>query len=126
MPSIRIYDPAICCSTGVCGPDADDELAQFAAALDKAKKNGVTVDRYTLAHQPGEYVRNTTVKGLLDSDGMDCLPMVFIDDVLVKKGGYPSRTELLGQFGIDAGPAPKAEASACCGPAAKPAANSCC
>jgi hypothetical protein len=127
MPAIRVYDPAMCCSTGVCGPDADDELAQFAAALDRAKKNGIVVDRYTLAHQPGEYVSNTQVKSLLDSDGVDCLPMVFVDDNLVKKGGYPTRSQLLGLLGLDTDAAPsEPAASNCCAPKEKAASSSCC
>jgi len=126
MPAIKVYDPAMCCSTGVCGPDADDELAQFAAALDRAKKNGVAVDRYTLAHQPAEYVANTKVKTLLDSDGVDCLPLVFVDDELIKKGGYPSRSELLGRLGLDAGEAPGEHASGCCSTDEKSASGGCC
>ena len=124
MPKIRVYDPAMCCSTGVCGPDADATLAQFAAALDKAKKNGVEVDRFTLAHQPGEYVTNTTVKNMLDSDGIDCLPMVFVDDELVMKGDYPAAATLLGKLGIEA-PAADPAPAACCGPQEK-ASTGCC
>ena len=126
MPAIKVYDPAMCCSTGVCGPDADDELAQFAAALDRAQKNGVVVDRYTLAHQPGEYVANTQVKSLLDSDGVDCLPMVFVDDNLIKKGGYPSRSELLDLLGLDADLEPGDQASGCCGVEDQAASSGCC
>ena len=116
MSEIKIYDPAMCCSTGVCGPDADDTLAQFAAALDKAKKSGVTVDRFTLAHQPGEYVTNTTVKGLLDSEGIECLPIVFLDGEVISKGDYPSRVALLGKLGLDADVDVSQEQSSCCGP----------
>jgi len=116
MPTIRVYDPAMCCSTGVCGPDADATLAQFAAALDKAKKGGVTVDRFTLAHQPEEYVKNAKVKGFLDTEGVDCLPMVFVDEELVTKGDYPGQADLLRRLGIEA-PAGEAAAEVCCGPA---------
>jgi hypothetical protein len=28
--TIDVYDPAMCCNTGVCGPDVDDFLADFA------------------------------------------------------------------------------------------------
>lgn len=117
MPKISVYDPAVCCSTGVCGPDADEIMAQFTAALDKASKSGVAVDRFTLAHQPEEYVKNARVKGLLDSDGVECLPLVFIDDDLITKGGYPTRSELFGKLGLeaDAADAPQSEpASGCC------------
>ncbi|MGI9387444.1 MAG: arsenite efflux transporter metallochaperone ArsD [Methyloligellaceae bacterium] len=117
MPKIRVYDPAMCCSTGVCGPDADDAPAQFAAALDKASKSGVAVDRFGLTSQPEEYVKNADVKDLLESDGVDCLPLVFIDNDLITKGGYPTRAELLGKLGIEADVTSEEPVSACCAPA---------
>ncbi|MDH3390414.1 MAG: arsenic metallochaperone ArsD family protein, partial [Desulfobulbaceae bacterium] len=33
MSGIEIYDPPMCCPTGVCGPNVDPELVQFAADL---------------------------------------------------------------------------------------------
>ncbi|MEM7226783.1 MAG: arsenite efflux transporter metallochaperone ArsD [Pseudomonadota bacterium] len=115
MPHIKVYDSALCCATGVCGPDADDELAQFAAALEWAKKNGANVDRFNLSHQPGAFAEDTKVKGLLESDGMECLPLIYVDEDLLAKGAYPSRTVIAEKLGLEA-PAEVAESSGCCGP----------
>lgn len=126
MAHVKVYDPAVCCSTGVCSPDSDVTIAQFSAALDKAKKSGAVVDRFTLAHQPGEYVANATVKALLDSDGIDVLPIVFVDGEILSKGSYPSRGEFLDRLGIeDAAAANAASASSCCGPAEASSADCC-
>ncbi len=119
MTNIRVYDPAVCCSTGVCSPDADAAIAQFTAALDKAKKSGVSVDRFTLAHQPGEYVENATVKGLLDSEGIDCLPIVFVGDEIISKGDYPATPVLFEKLGLEGAAEPAKAESACCAPAEK-------
>lgn len=100
MAHVKVYDPAVCCSTGVSGPDADASVAQFTAALDKARKSGAIVDRFTLAHQPGEYVANTQIKGLLDSEGIAVLPVVFVDGEIVSKSGYPSRGALFEKLGL--------------------------
>ena len=125
MKHIRVYDPAQCCSTGVCGPDADARLAQFSSALEKARKAGSVVDRFTLGHQPGEYVKNTTVKSLRETDGIDVLPIVFVGDDIVSKGDYPTRDDLLSKVGVeDDGQA--AEATACCAPAEDAKSSSCC
>ena len=116
MPSVSIYDPPQCCATGACGPDADDELAQFASALEWLKAQGVDVARYNLGHQPGEFVQNTTVKSTLDSDGMDCLPMVIIDGAIARKGGYMTREELGEKLGLAVPEAAAVPASGgCCG-----------
>ena len=115
MPHIKVFDSAMCCATGVCGPDADDELAQFAAALDWAKKNGAQVDRFNLSHQPGAFAEDTRVKGLLESDGMDCLPLVFVDQDLLSKGAYPARAAIADKLGLEAAAA-TSESTGCCGP----------
>lgn len=37
MVSIQIFDPAMCCATGVCGVDVDQALVSFAADVDRLK-----------------------------------------------------------------------------------------
>ena len=59
---LRVYDPVQCCSTGVCGPDSDDEPAQFAASLEWLKASGVDVERFNLGFQPGEFATYEMVK----------------------------------------------------------------
>lgn len=49
---IRVFDPPMCCSTGVCGPSVDPELVRFSADLDWLKAQGVTVERYNLSSSP--------------------------------------------------------------------------
>ena len=114
MSKVSVFDPPQCCATGACGPDADDELAQFASALEWLKQEGVEVERFNLGHQPGEFVQNTIVKSSMDSDGMDCLPMVVINGAVAKKGGYMTRNELGEQLSLEVPETVKA-AGGCCG-----------
>ena len=116
MNKLSVFDPVQCCSTGVCGPDADDELAQFASSLEWLKSKGVEVERFNLGFQPGEFASNTAVKARLDNDGMECLPMLIADGEVVKTGGYPSRDELASTFDLEAPEmaVPK-KSSGCCG-----------
>jgi len=102
MNTIDVYDPAQCCATGACSPDADDELAQFAATLEWLRQCGVAVSRYNLGHQPGAFVQNATVKGTLEKDGISSLPLVIADGNVVSKGRYPSREELAERVGLSA------------------------
>jgi hypothetical protein len=90
MKSIQIYDPAMCCSTGVCGPEVDSVLPQVAGFLHHLKERGVHVERYNLSQQPIAYAQNRAVKELLQSEGVEALPLVFIDGELVLKGAYPN------------------------------------
>ena len=117
--TVDIYDPAQCCATGACSPDADDELAQFASSLEWLKERGISVSRYNLGHQPGAFAQNALVKGTLQSNGVGCLPLVLADGAIVSQGRYPTRDELATNLGLGASPAAAAlPAASCCAPAA--------
>ena len=49
MSKLQVFDPAMCCSTGVCGPSVDPALAHFASDLEALKSAGVVVERFNLA-----------------------------------------------------------------------------
>lgn len=93
MKSVQVYDPAMCCSTGVCGPQPDPDLVSFAAMLFQFQTHGVKVDRYNLGQQPLAFVQNPTVKALLESEGVGVLPLIFWDNVLQLQGRYPTKGE---------------------------------
>ncbi len=120
MPSISVYEPPGCCSSGVCGPEVEESMAGFAAALKWAEKQGVEVARYNLGTQPGAFVENTDVRAALDSEGMECLPLVMADGKIISKGVYLSKQQLAEKAGIETSEAlseqlePAPEPS-CCG-----------
>ncbi|MBI1384384.1 MAG: arsenite efflux transporter metallochaperone ArsD [Rhizobiales bacterium] len=123
MTTIAVYDPPMCCSSGVCGPDADASLVQFAANLEAASRNGVTVKRFNLGHEPAAFATSQVVRPLLEREGMECLPIVLIDDVVVSKGAYPSGDEMARRLGTSSKPA--AASTGCCG-ASSSKQSSCC
>lgn len=120
MPTLRVYDPAMCCATGVCGPSVDPRLTRFSADLDWLRRQGVTVERFNLAQQPAAFVQDADVKAALDADGEASLPLVQVDGAVKSRGVYPTRVELAAWAGV-ALPrlqmAPAATAAGCCGPA---------
>ena len=89
MKLVQVYDPPMCCSTGACGPAVDPVLPRFAGLLAQLGGTGVKVERYNLAQQPLPFVQNAAVKALLDHEGTQALPAIFIDGELVLKGSYP-------------------------------------
>lgn len=108
--TLAIYDPAMCCSTGICGPDVDSNLVRFSADLEWLSQQGVQVNRFNLAQQPGSFVANALVKDALETIGDGALPMLLIDGRTVMSGAYPSRDQLAGWFGLTA------DAPKCCPP----------
>lgn len=110
MKTIEIYDPAMCCSTGVCGPSPDEALAAFAGAIEKIKSNEVSVTRHNLAQDPLAFANKPEVKAALETQGEAGLPLVFIDGELYFRGVYPSAEQLSKTLGLSI-----AEGSSCCG-----------
>lgn len=93
MTRIDVFDPPLCCSTGVCGPEVDPALVQFAADLKWFQQQGATVSRHNLAQQPLEFAQNETVRDALQEDD-EVLPLVLVDGSIVSRGKYPTAQEL--------------------------------
>jgi len=98
---IEIYDPAMCCSSGMCGPSIDPVLVKMNEAVLALKKQGVEVERYNLAQQPKEFMANKTVADLLHKNGKKVLPVTMINEEVFKTGEYPSYEELCKASGIE-------------------------
>ncbi len=116
--TIRVFDPAMCCSTGVCGPSVEPELARFAADVAWLQKQGVAVERYNLAQQPAAFAETPAVKAAL-ARGTEVLPLVLVGDRIAVEGAYPSRETLAALAGVvvrrlEVAPA---ASTGCCGPA---------
>jgi len=58
MKKIKIFDPAMCCDTGVCGPAIDPELLRMASLINVLKEKGIDIKRYGLANEPQEFISN--------------------------------------------------------------------
>jgi hypothetical protein len=94
MANIQIFDPAMCCNTGVCGVDVDQQLVDFSADLDWAKKNGAQIERFNLAQQPMAFAENAVVNQFLKRSGAEALPLILVDGEIALAGRYPNRAEL--------------------------------
>lgn len=94
MNEIQVFDPALCCSTGVCGPEVDEALVRFAADVEWLRARGVSVRRHNLAQEAGAFVATRAVREALASEGVGCLPLLVVDGTIVSRGAYPGRDEL--------------------------------
>lgn len=117
MVAVQVFDPAMCCSTGVCGPSVDSVLTRFAADLAWLGEQGVRVERFNLAQQPAAFAGDAAVKLALEVKGEGGLPLVKVDGQVRSSGSYPSRAELAAWAGVaDAAAAAPTQRKACCGP----------
>jgi hypothetical protein len=95
MKKIFIYEPAMCCSTGLCGVGVDPELLRISSVLNTLKKNGVEVQRFNLSNSPQEFVNNKAVNELINKKGVDELPVTVLDGEIVITGRYPTNEEFV-------------------------------
>jgi len=113
-PILQVFDPAMCCSSGACGPNVDTKLVQFAADLDWLKTRDVIVQRHNLSQSPAAFVENETVKSTLTNQGEAALPVFLANGKVVATGRYPDRSELARWFKVKS-PAATASAKSSCG-----------
>lgn len=120
MSTIEVFEPAMCCSTGVCGPDVPQELVTFSADVDWLHDQGADVVRHNLASEPVAFAGKPAVLDFLQVSGSEGLPLVLVNGTIAMAGRYPSRAELARWAGTPAAepvrPAlPMAAAGGCCG-----------
>jgi hypothetical protein len=116
MKTLEVFDPAMCCSTGVCGIDVDPVLAQFSADLQWLAGQGVTVSRHNLGQEPAAFASNPAVLKELEA-GLHRLPILVVDGQIVTTGLYPSRAQLAQKLGLATiADAPATPAQSCCSP----------
>jgi len=112
--TVQVFDPAMCCSTGVCRPEVDSKLVAFAADLDWLKSQGVLVQRQNLSQNPGAFVENTPVNQMLNEKGETALPLVLVNGKIAVTGRYPDRKELAGLLDLKVSVSINAAKSGCC------------
>ena len=94
MKKIEIFDPAMCCSTGVCGPSIDPELMRMSTVINSLKEKGVAINRHGLSSEPQDFITNKVISGVLQKEGAGILPITLIDGEVAKVKEYPTNEEL--------------------------------
>ncbi len=114
--TVRVYDPAMCCSSGLCGPRVDTQLLQVARDLRRFEAEGVRVERFNLSQQPSAFVENKRVAGLLQAFGEEVLPVTLVNNTILVYGRYASREEILAALTTEPTPGSSgAQESGTCG-----------
>lgn len=114
MSKVEVFEPALCCATGVCGEDVDQQLVMFSADLDFVSSRGGDVARYNLASEPSTFAENETVRAFLQVAGSGGLPLILVDGVTAMTGRYPDRNQLAAWAGVE-GAGTNLLDESCCG-----------
>ena len=101
MTKVEVFEPALCCATGVCGEDVDQQLVTFSADIDFVRSRGGDVSRYNLASEPVAFAENDAARSFLHVAGSDGLPLVLVDGITAMTGRYPDRGRLAAWAGVE-------------------------
>ena len=142
MKHMEIFEQAMCCPTGLCGPSIDPELLRVSTVLDTLKQHGIDVGRYNLTSAPLKFVQTKAVTDFLQHHGPEDLPLILVDGAVQFAGRYPTNDEFASLIGFDpaileadetgdsccGGDSAEETASCCCGdtPAESEASSCCC
>jgi hypothetical protein len=92
--NVQIFDPPMCCPTGLCGPTLDQTLLDVNEMILSLKSAGVSVERYQMTSHPNAFLRNATVMRLVQAQQMAALPITIVNGQVLKAGAYPSLAEV--------------------------------
>ena len=100
MTEIQLYEEAMCCSTGVCGPDPDDELVEISAVLDQleAEFAEAEISRANMQHNIDQFLNTQEIYDLVQEEGPRILPITTVDGEIVAKEEYLSYDELAAEL----------------------------
>jgi hypothetical protein len=90
LSKVQVFEPALCCATGVCGDDVDQGLVTFSVDMDFVRSQGGDVRRYNLASEPLAFAETEAVKGFLQVVGSKGLPLVLADGFTAMTGAIPT------------------------------------
>lgn len=101
MKKIEIFDPAMCCPTGLCGTNISTELMRIAVVIETLKKQGIMVTRHNLRDEPQVYVTNQVVNDYLQKYGAEALPITLVDGEVAVSKTYPTTRQMSEWSGVN-------------------------
>jgi len=91
---IEIFDPPMCCSTGLCGPTLDQTLVDVDQMLQELQAEGHRVERYQMTTHSEAFLGNAEVMALVRERESDALPITVVRSRIIKVGTYPAMPEV--------------------------------
>jgi hypothetical protein len=91
---VEIFDPPMCCPTGLCGPTLDQTLLDLSEMIVELHKEGYRVERYQMTTHPQAFLNNPDVMRLVRDKQLTALPIVIVRGNILTDGRYPTRVEI--------------------------------
>jgi hypothetical protein len=91
---VEIFDPPMCCPTGLCGPALDQTLLDVNQIVMTLQESGIRVERYQMTSHPYVFMNRAEVMRLVRERQLAALPITVVRGQVIKVGEYPTLLEL--------------------------------
>ena len=91
---VELFDPPMCCPTGLCGPTLDETLLDVSDMILAFQAEGIGVARYQMTSHPNAFLANADVMRLVREKQMAALPITLVRGQVIKIGAYPVLAEV--------------------------------
>ena len=91
---VELFDPPMCCPTGVCGPALDQTLLDLNEMIMSLQRENLRVERYQMTSNPNAFLGNAEVMSLVREKQMEALPIIVVRGKVIKVGAYPTADEI--------------------------------
>ena len=92
--AVELFDPPMCCPTGLCGPAIDQTLLDVNEMILSLQAQSVRVERYQMISHPDAFLSNAEVMRLVREKEMAALPITVVNGKVFKVGVYPTLAEI--------------------------------
>jgi hypothetical protein len=92
--TVELFDPPMCCPTGLCGPTLDQTLLDVNEMILALQAEGVRVERYQMTSHPQAFINNAEIMRLVRERQMAALPITTVHGRVAKVGAYPTLAEI--------------------------------
>jgi hypothetical protein len=94
---LTIYEGAMCCATGVCGPEPDRELIEFNETLKRLANEysgNLKIMRASLVFNSLMFFANPEIARLVKENGPGILPITTLNGSIVARQKYMTYNEI--------------------------------
>jgi hypothetical protein len=91
---VELFDPPMCCPTGLCGPTLDQTLLNVSEMISSLQADGYSVERYQMTSHPQKFITNNEIMRLVGEKQMAALPITAVRGQVIKSGAYPTLAEI--------------------------------
>lgn len=94
--NLIIYEGAMCCTTGVCGPEPNKELIEFNEALKKLRNEFKELNaiRASMSFNLNMFLENNEISQLVKENGQGILPITTVNGKIIAKQKYLTYAEM--------------------------------